>query len=695
MERLEHMQRQLMGTYDELRVAKAKLAEKLLSAQSRFGEEGAMDLIKGSHGHLQPVPEDDGASSGHTSAAPTWSDAGNIETADGNPGAPFPQDVSLKSLASPHSPEGAKDVVVRARFEMCQQQLMRTQAKLVEQDMQLTRSPGQRTSNELAAPVSRETAELLALLDERNRRIMELEALLSERKNGDPRQPVQPFQQLNGLAAKGMTILPDSPAKYPTEGAGPLPASPMESEVTREGKSASEDGSEDITKLCDTPSLMGSPNVSHSASGSGSCVVGMTTPSCAAPPSRPQAKQKGRTKVPLLPLGDLAPRVRGESNTTTAPERVHGDSGITIATETTPNSLGNSKGKVESTVRACSVKQQLEELEEIVVQVTGGSVQPANASAPSIRAAPTSPLGCAAAVATPPAGGLPRAASPVQSSVIRAVTPILVRPSGSVASCSRSLTPQRFTSAPSKRRDQSPQRLASAPQPQQQLRQQWQNQHPQQSCPFACVSPLLQLEEPATEALAGPPPVFDHSSSSQCLMHAGCLPNRTMGRTQSAPHLRNAAVKPSGCQLGGVPAVAGGCIGTPGVIVPDMSLTTNCWAYRGQGAPPVPCAGGGVLAGTTPMFPGAHLHESVGRAQAHDSRGRSPSLERRSSGRQASSSAVWPVSSPGLGGVGEARNSLMALHRPSLGHGPPMQRFPSRPMVAAPPPPTRWYQQAQ
>jgi hypothetical protein len=203
----------------------------------------------------------------------------------------------------------------------------------------------------------------------------------------------------------------------------------------------------------------------------------------------------------------------------------------------------------------------------------------------------------------------------------------------------------------------------------------------------------VQLEEPV--ALAGPPPVFDHSSSSQCLMNAGCLPNRTMGRTQSAPHLRNAAVKPPGCQLGGVPTVAGGCIGAAGVIVPDMTLTTNCWAYRGQVAPPLSCGSGGALAGATPMFSSPHLHEGIGRAQAHDSRGRSPSLERRSSGRPTSSGAARPVSSPGLGGIGEACNSLATLHRQSLGHGPQRQRFPSRPMVAAPPPPTRWYQQGQ
>lgn len=321
------------------------------------------------------------------------------------------------------------------------------------------------------------------------------------------------------------------------------------------------------------------------------------------------------------------------------------------------------------------------------MQVTGGSVQPSTASALSIRGTPTSPLGRAAAVATPPtAVGLPRAVSPVKGSVVRAISPILLRPSRTAAPCSRSVTPPRFTSAPCKRRDQSPQRLASAPQPQQQLHQQWQNQHPQQPSPFACVSPVVQLEEPATVALAGPPPAFDHSSSSQCLMNAGCLPSRKLGRTQSAPHLRN-AVQPSGCQLGGVPTVAGGCIGAAGVIVPDMSMPTNCWAYRGQGAPPVSCAGGGVLAGATQILPGPHLHEGVGHAQAHDSRGRSPSVERRSGGRQACSGTAWPVSSPGLGGIG--------LHIPTLGHGPQMQRFPSRPMVAAPPPPTRWYQQGR
>lgn len=327
------------------------------------------------------------------------------------------------------------------------------------------------------------------------------------------------------------------------------------------------------------------------------------------------------------------------------------------------------------------------------MQVTGGSVQPANAGAVSIRGAPTSPLSCTAAVATPPAAcSLPRAASPLRSSVVRAASPVLLRPSGSAAPCSRSPTPQRFTSAPCKRRDHSPQRLASAPQPQQQLRQQWQTQHLQPN-PFAYVSPVVQLEEPANAALAGPPPVFDHSSS-QCLMGAGCLPNRKMGRTQSAPHLRNAAAKPGGSQLGGVPSIAGGCINT-GAVVPDVSIAMNCWAYRGQAAPPPSCAGGCILASATPMFPGPHLHEGVGRAQACHSRGRSPSLERRSNGRQAPSGAAWPVSSPGLGSIGEARNSVVALHRQSLGHGPPTQRFPSRPMVAAPPPPTRWYQQAQ
>lgn len=330
-----------------------------------------------------------------------------------------------------------------------------------------------------------------------------------------------------------------------------------------------------------------------------------------------------------------------------------------------------------------------------MVQVTSGSV-PANASAACIRRAPVSPLGCAAAVATPPAsGGLPRAASPLRGSVARAVSPILLRPSGGAAPCSRSPTPPRFTSAPCNRRDHSPQRLASAPQPQQQPRQHWQNHHPQQPNPFACVSPLTQVEEPTSAALAGQPQVFENSSSSQCLMNAGCLPNRKMGRTQSAPHLRNAVVKPSGCQMGGVPAVAGGCIGAAGAIVPDMSMATNCWAYRGQAAPPPSCAGGCVLAGATPMFPGPHCHEGVGRAQARDGRGRSPSLERRSSGRHASSGAARPVSSPGLGGISEARNSLVALHRQSLGHGPSVQRFPSRPMVAAPPPPTRWYQQTR
>mmetsp|Transcript_42520 Transcript_42520/g.98561 ORF Transcript_42520/g.98561 Transcript_42520/m.98561 type:complete len:315 (-) Transcript_42520:1176-2120(-) len=99
MERLERMQQELLGTYDELRTAKARLAEKLMSAQARFGEIeqvieegegnlvwdgtsagiGACSNLGGPSGTLQPVPEDMAAPG---TARSTWgSSAGRLSTA--------------------------------------------------------------------------------------------------------------------------------------------------------------------------------------------------------------------------------------------------------------------------------------------------------------------------------------------------------------------------------------------------------------------------------------------------------------------------------------------------------------------------------------------------------------------------------------------------------------------------------------